>query len=202
MRQRLSSKERERDKYTSWRNDAPITDIHEALDILWLEPHSQRERHIQIANHLADPAKPELHADWYTEGDSGGDMSGWHYFQIDPALVKKLRDEEYLEPRKILFMGGFYLEHEKLVLSEKGKAERKRLQEEKKQAAIKLMRPGIYETLPPPYDENRVFGEREYHGYGGRLYFTFRMLNGDEVRVFPDTAETEVKSAKKAAAGA
>lgn len=197
---RKPSAERRRGEHSTWYNDEPITDLHEALDLLWLERNSVRERYLQIHNSLADPSKPEIHADWYTEGDSGGDMSGWYYFQIDPELAKQLQKEELVEPRKVLYMGGFYLEHEKLVLSGKGKEKRERLNREKKEAAIKLMRPGVYEKLQPLYDERRVFPEREHFlsfgsGYG-RLAFTFYMLNGDEVYIFPDTGETEIEFAK------
>ncbi len=197
---RKSSAGRKRDKYTSWYNDEPIADLHEALDMLWLERNSVRERYLQIGDSVVDPSKPEIHADWYTEGDSGGDMSGWYYFQIDPELAKRLQKEELVEPHKVLYMGGFSLEHEKLVLSAKGKERREQLHKEKKAAAIKLMRPGIYEELLPLYDEHRVFPEREHFmsfgsGYG-RLYVTFYMHNGQEVYVFPDTRKSVIVYAK------
>lgn len=196
---RPSAVNRKRGAHTYWYNDEPIVDIHEALDMLWLDQGSSSERYIAIGVEIVDLSMPELHADWYTEGDSGGDMSGWYYFRIDPELVKKLREEELLEPRKVLYMGGFYLEHDKLVLSDRGKQRREQLQEEKRAKAIKLMRPGVYEKIPPLFDEKRVYPRREHGTYGGELYFTFHMISGDVVHISPDTGKIEVIPAKKTA---
>jgi hypothetical protein len=193
---RKPSAERRRDEHTTWYNDEPITDIHEVLGVLVMERRGSLCRYIDIGPYRADTTKPELHVEWYTEGDSGGDMSGWHYLQIDPGLVKQLVDKGYVEPKKNLYLGGFSLDQEKLILSQEGIRHLKWLDGEKKRIAVSLMRPGVYEELSPLYDERRVFATRDGR-YGGKLHFKFEMLNGDEVLVFPDTNQTAVKLAEK-----
>ncbi|HVZ75974.1 MAG TPA: hypothetical protein VG934_01725 [Candidatus Paceibacterota bacterium] len=165
-----------------WMNEAPITDSLEALHVLREEWNDTGYRYISLREE-----KPEIHLGWFNEGDSGGATSGVDYLEIDPAIAKKLRDEQWVEPRRIPHWGYTEVRQDQLVLSQWGKREMERLLEEAMTSVRAQLKPGTHS------EKSDVFKDAGYgrdHGrWGGRLYFDFRTPVGEKVRMYADNGE-------------
>jgi hypothetical protein len=194
---------RRRDERTYWMNDAPVTDIHEALDLLTEPWDASGPRFLDVGYDLADGAKPEIHFEWSRERN-GQWSNGTNYLQIDSLLVEQLKNRGFVKPMEIPHMGYTETEKRKLIITDVGKKYAKLSLESKQSKAVELVRPPPYDALTPLYDPTRIFSFRESEFWGGKLYFRFEMLNGEMLKVYPDTGEFGVIPAEKkeAATGA
>jgi len=193
---------RRRDERTYWMNDAPVTDIHEALDLLTEPWDASGPRFLDVGYDLANDSTPEIHFEWSRERN-GQWSSGTNYLQIDPSLAKQLEERGFVKPMEIPHMGYTETEKRKLVITPVGKKYVQLTLEQKQRKAVELVRPRPYDALAPLYDPTRIFSSREHNWWGGKLYFSFEMMNGEKLHVYPDTEEFGVIPAEqKAATGA
>src|SRR3989344_3835161 len=154
---------RPRDEYTYWWNEAPITDVHEALHLLrpqWGDPFGEKTRYLSMR---ADP--PELHIEWFADGDSGGASSGTYYLEIALTVVEQLQRDGFVQPLQVKGYGYSYPDPNKLIIS----GEHSKFS-------------GIFESTG--------WG-RVHSRFGGRLFFDFVTPMKEKVRVYPDTKEVK-----------
>ena len=172
-----------RNKHTFWYNEKPITDLNEALHLLdypnWSDEPSYLARRDEADGW-------EIITPWYSEGDSGGDTSGNYYLQIDRALGQKLFEEKLVEPRRINYVGGFWLDDTQLVLTKDAKKRVETFHAEQRERARALLKPGVHTDLTGVPEPMRR--RREQTNYG-RLYFDFRCPNDTVCRIYPETGE-------------
>ena len=87
--------ERRRNEYTRWSNKKPVVDIYELLALL--KP--RQSGRYSDKRYLRNGRKPpELEVNWYSEGDSGGDRSGYDYYEVKPEVAEYLVREHLVEP--------------------------------------------------------------------------------------------------------
>ncbi|MES2203219.1 MAG: hypothetical protein V4474_02800 [Patescibacteria group bacterium] len=179
-----------RDQYTRWHNERPVKDIHELLELLRPGHHDSTDgRYIKIDGH-----KVEVQIGWFTYGSSGGDRSGFHYYQVEQKTVDELRKNAWVAPRRISRVGYTETQHNKLGLTNKGEGEFKRFLAEQEEKAKALLVPGKhskFSALFERYDHGRTYGKY------GELYFLFRTPMDERVRVFPRLKK--VRKLRKAA---
>lgn len=178
---------RRRDDRTYWWNDGPITDIHEALDLLQKQWGDSGKRFISTEDKKG--LGFEINLEWYREGSSGGDSSGVDHFDIKPEVVEELVKQGFVEKMRIPEMGYTYTEPYKLVMSQKGQIELERLHEEARRIAHGLLIPGKHSKFSGLFHD-AGYGRSGYRGCG-RLYYKFRTPQGEKVRVYSDTKEVE-----------
>ena len=174
-----------RSKDTSWENDAPIADLLEALDLLYEGHHVYRPKHYLSTR----KSPPEIHVEWYIDGDSGGGRSGTDYYQIDRAVSQQLIDGGFVTPRIEKGWGWSRRESEVLVLSEAGLTLREKLRDEQFQIAKAFLRPGVHSKWSSIF--NCTGSSREKMEWG-RLSFSFITPLGEKVRIYPDNGEFEM----------
>jgi hypothetical protein len=191
------SENRKRDKNTHWMNSAPVTDLHEALFLLWPTPKGRRgPRYICTDRYIVDQYKPEIHQEWHHEGGSGQmPSSGSHYLQIDPELAKYIIDTNLVVPMQIPHMGYTEIVDYKLVLSDMGIRKHQLLCEAKLEVAKIFLLPRLHVADVP-------WSRKSADGWGGKLYFDFHIFAYDEhVIVCPDDGTVEVIYPQKEATG-
>lgn len=173
----------ERDKYTRWRNELPIVDLNEALYLLAMDmrlsvevPYLTRRQQEAVGEIF------ELVVPWYTHGDSGGDQSGYYYFQIDQDLARKLVMDGLVQPTVVKYWGGSHEETNKLVISPSAHERHREFETEMLAKAETLLKPGLHTDLTGR-PCRRYYGLE--HQYYGRFYVEFEMPNGKQCRVYP-----------------
>lgn len=172
-----------RDEHTHWNNEEPITDVHEALEILSEQSPTDSD---EFRLH---PTRGKLYAweivvPWYTEGDSGGDQSGYHYYQIDETLAETLVKEGLVEKRREPRMGYTHTHNDQLVISQAGRDALDAYLTQMRAKAESLLRPGVHTDLTGKPD----YAGHDRDGYHcGKLYFEFRLPDTDRrCRVYPE----------------
>lgn len=172
----------ERDKYSHWSNQEPITDVHEVLHFLAEQSRIANEE-FHLHRTSGEEWEWELVAPWYTHGSSGGDRSGWDYYQIDPALAEQLVQDGLVTPHRIPRMGYMETRENELVLSSEGRMKVIAFDKEMRIVGEGLLTPGIHTDLT---------GTPDYRGYRreefrhGKLYYQFEMPTGGICRVYPE----------------
>lgn len=172
--------QRKRDKFTHWRNQKPIADAYELLELL--QPR-QGGRSSDSRYLRADKNPPELEVDWYREGSSGGDSSGYEYYEVKPEVVEQLVREHWVEPNVVKFWGGSNIERHKLVLSELGKISLKKHIAGQAEEARRLLIPGEHSKISGLF-EYRGYDRDGHDGEGGELYFEFETPQKERLQVF------------------
>jgi hypothetical protein len=166
-----------------WYNEGPILDLNEALELL------QRESSTTEPHHMARRFRAtewEIVIPWYSEGDSGGDQSGYYYFQIDQTLAKRLVREKLVEPRRVNYMGGHYFNDDELVISTEARRSVQAFLAEMQTKACALLIPGVHTDLT---GEIRPGLQGREQWRTGKLYYDFTTPNNERCRVYPETNE-------------
>jgi hypothetical protein len=178
---------RPRPKGDYWWNDAPITDIFEALDLLrpkWGDGFGDETRYVAM-----DESPPEIHIQWFHDGDSGGASSGVHYLEITQEVVEQLRREGLVEPLMQKGYGWARPDPMRLIISPWGKHRLREYTNETREVARKLLVPGEHSKFSGIFNDAGYGRERSHRG--GRLYFDFITPMKEKVRVYPDTKEVK-----------
>lgn len=171
-----------RGEYDHWYNDEPMTDVHEALEFLASKsPLLNEEFHLHPCSR--SEWKWELVAPWYTSGDSGGDRSGYHYYQIAQELAERLVAENLVTPRRVPQWGYTETRESELVISSTGRRVIEEFEKTMRTKAESLLRPGVHTDLTgkPVYRGFRRDGYRH-----GRLYYKFELPGGGCCQVYPE----------------
>ena len=163
-------------------NEKPVKDVHEALYLLRAQQGDKGPRYI-----FSKGDEFEIHHDWFHDGGSGSVSSGIHYLEIQRDVVGELLQKKFVQNMKILRWGSTHVDLLKFVLSELGKLELARLDEEQKTVAHSILKPGIHSQWSSIF--NYIGKGREHERWGGRLYFDFKTPIDEKVRMFPDTGE-------------
>ena len=165
-----------------WYNEeGPIRDLREALYLLNIDGSSNDPHHLAQDRDTKDW---EVVAPWYHEGSSGADTSGYDYFQIDQALAEQLVREGFVTTRRVNYMGGFYLNSDELVLSDKAREQVQKFEQDMRLKAQSLLTIGIHTDLT---GEVVSGGWGREHRLYGRMHFDFVTPNG-RCRVYPETS--------------
>ena len=178
---------RPRDEYTYWWNEAPITEVHEALHLLrpqWGDPFGEKTRYLSMR---ADP--PELHIEWFADGDSGGASSGTYYLEIALTVVEQLQRDGFVQPLQVKGYGYSYPDPNKLIISRLGTLEIEEYLMRTEEEMRKLLIPGEHSKFSGIF-ESTGWG-RVHSRFGGRLFFDFVTPMKEKVRVYPDTKEVK-----------
>ncbi|MBP7770384.1 MAG: hypothetical protein KA066_00540 [Candidatus Pacebacteria bacterium] len=170
---------RQRDKFTYWNNEKPIADIYELLELL--QP-SQSGRYSDKRYLRTDRNPAELEVDWYSEADSGGDRSGYDYYEIAPEITEHLVREHWVAPNVKKYWGGSTVEKNKLVLADWGTWALEKYIKEQAEEAKKLLVPGKHSKISGLFDY-RTYGRDGHRGEGGELYFEFETPQKERFRV-------------------
>jgi len=171
---------RQRDKFTYWNNQKPVADIYELLELL--QPiQSGRYSDKRYLRTDRDPA--ELEVDWYSEADSGGDRSGYDYYEVKLEVVEQLVREHWVEPNVKKYWGGSTVETNKLVLSELGKQSLRDYIQGQADEAMKFLMSGKYSKISDKF-YCRDHGRDGHRAEGGELYFEFETPKKKRFRVF------------------
>lgn len=174
-----------RDQYTPWFNDRPINNVHEALDFLKQQSYVSGE-----AFHLHHNREGwwELVEPWYSEGDSGGDQSGWNYYQIEEAVALQLVSAGLVAPREVPRMGYTQTIEDELVITQKGQEELAAFGARMVTIAKSMLRPGIHTDLT---GEVRQRGSGRRHRSYGPYYVRILGANDEFYRVYPELGKIE-----------
>lgn len=170
-----------------WNNAKPITDIHQALDML--RPGDSDSTDGRYLDMTEDP--PELQVGWFHDGDSGGASSGLYYYQIDPAVTKALQEEKLVEPKRVPCWGSTETRFNELVLSKLGEQKLNEYVEKLRDIARGLVIPGKH---------TKFSGVLNACGYGpcGRFYsefyFDFVTPMNEHLRVYPASKRVEPRT--------
>lgn len=173
---------RKRGKYSFWHNPETITDIHVALELLADKSGTSEPVHLRTTTEFGW----EIVLPWYTEGDSGGDRSGHHYFDVSKELAHMLRDHELVTPHIVIGWGFRRPDPSKLVLSSDGANVLEQYFANMLTRALAAIRPGIHTDLtgePPHLRRSRD------HRHSGALFFEFRTSQGQTARIYPEKNE-------------
>lgn len=165
-----------------WMNQEPLVDLHETLDLLRYESETYEPNYL---SHNVKLGVWEIVAPWYSHGDSGGDQSGYLYYQVDTKLAEQLTRDALVSGRRIEYHGGSYVNEEELVPTTAGHRRADTYWQESKTRALSLLQPGIHTDLTGE-PHGRGWG-REHRTYG-RAYFDFEAPLG-KFRIFPETNE-------------
>jgi len=190
----MSSRPR-RNEYTHWNNEQPITDLHEALHLLGMSSSSSDPHHLARRHELLGEIW-ELVASWYREGDSGGDSSGFDYFQIDQNLARELVNERLVQSHVVKYRGGSYEERDKFVISAVARERLHKLDTTLLVQAETLLRPGVHTDLTGK--PNRTASGRDRWRYG-RFFVDYVIPNGECCRVYPSEGALIVPYPSKSA---
>ena len=185
--------QRKRDKFTNWSNQEPIADVYEALEML----KSRQQGRYNDTRFLMREPQDEIMVDWYHEADSGGDRSGYDYYEIDPTIVEQLVKERWVTSNVVKFWGGSRTENHKMVISTAGKYELQKYLETTQEDAKKLVVPGKHTKFSGILN-SRGYGRDGHQGCGGELYFDFETPMQERLRVFL-TSKRVVDRAKERA---
>lgn len=170
-----------RTEHTNYSNKVPIADMHEALELLMMDGSSTDPYHLTNRKGIWEIVLP-----WYHEGSSGGDSSGFDYFQIDQELAKRLVDERKVEPRRKMRWGATDILQNELVPTRAAVRDEEVYRREMQAHAKSLLVVGLHTDLS---------GEAVSNGWGreewryGRMYFDFKMPNDNICRVYPESDE-------------
>lgn len=169
-----------RTEHTWWWNEAPITDVHEAINVLQQTGTTLRETHLA----KRDDGTYEIQVPWVHEGSSGGDTSGSFYYQLATEVAEQLLSEELVTARKVKHWGYAETRESELVLTT---AANRKLDEFKKameKKAESLLVPGTHTDLTGK--PARLGCGRDNHRCG-KLYFEYKLpQEGGRVRVYPE----------------
>lgn len=186
-----------RGEYDHWYNDEPFTDIHEVLQLLnTRSPLINEEFHLHPCPEY--DWKWEIVEPWFTSGDSGGDRSGYHYYQIAPELAERLVAECLVTPRKQKEWGYTREILDELVISAAGKTMVETFEAEMRARAESMLTPGVHTDLTgdPVYRGFRREGYRH-----GRLYYKFQLPESNDCcRVYPEEGRIVLPGAEEEAA--
>ncbi len=170
-----------RDAYSSWRNPEPFTDIHMALELLAGDSTTTEPVYLQRCQ--GEDYEWQIVLPWYTHGSSGGDQSGYDYFQIDPVLAKQLVDERLVAIRRILHLGYTEERKDQFVIDRLGKRKVEDFKREMLAKAESMLTPGVHTNLTA--EPERRGSSRDQWRYGA-LHFDFKMPLGGICRVYPE----------------
>lgn len=173
-------RQRKRTEHTFWSNQKPVADAYELLALL--QPRQSGRYSDKRCLHT-DRKATELEVDWYHEADSGGDRSGYDYYELKPGIVEQLVREHWVEPNVKKHWGGSTVEKNKLVLSEFGQASLRKYIKEQAEEAKKLLIPGKHSKISGLFDY-RTHGREGHQGEGGELYFEFETPQKERLRVY------------------
>ena len=177
-----------RNPNTYYRNEAPITDLNEALYVLSNERFGRSSRdslHLRNETVLGNRVW-EVVFPWYREGSSGGDTWGQDYFLIADEVAAALIAEHLVAPLRILHMGYTETDEKRLVLSEHGKERLAEFEMQMQAEAQSMLIPGVHTDLSLKL-EHAGWGRDGYQC--GRFYADFKTPNEDIVRVYPEQNE-------------
>ncbi len=174
---------RQRTKYSHWYNDAPITNLYEALDTLSSENSSRRSVHLRKRDSEAGEGY-EIAYPWYREGCSGGDTSGTDYYDIDTALAEELIRERLVQPNRVPQWGYTETRENELVLTQAAEQKLELFEKEMERKAESMLTPGIHTDLSGR--PKRLCRNRD--GFRcGKLYFEYELPEErGVVRVYPE----------------
>jgi hypothetical protein len=159
-----------------------MTDLHEALEFLSsTSPVAGDEFHLH--RFPFTDCEWELVAPWFTSGSSGGDRSGYHYYQIDPVLATELVKEGFVEKRRVRGWGYTRVVEDELVITEAGRQKLEAYLKEMRAKAESLLKPGVHTDLTGEVDHA---GHNRDGYHCGKLYFEFRIPNQGRCRVYPE----------------
>ena len=174
---------RKRSENTNWWNDGPITDEHEALQVLKKEWRGPDPIYLSLK-----AEQPEICQELHRQGDGGRASSCYiEYLEIDPKLAEQLIKESYVAPMRIPHMGYTETVRDKLVLTRTGEHRLETLNREKERLAQSLPVAGEHSKFSSIFELSK--SEREHGRRGGKLYFEFVTPIKERVRVYPDTKE-------------
>ncbi|MEK7068188.1 MAG: hypothetical protein AAB964_00030 [Patescibacteria group bacterium] len=180
---------RERDKYSHWENEKPVTDFYEALELL----RNKQQGRYSDERYLIGGPTPEILVDWYREADSGGDRGGIDHYEIDNAVFEEIVRQGCVSPNVVKFYGGSRTEHHKLVLNKVGRDKFEHFLDLRQNEAKKLVIPGEHTKFSGVLNP-RGYGREGYQGYGGELYFEFETPMNERLRVYPDSKRVVPKA--------
>jgi hypothetical protein len=184
-----------RTEHTRWQNDSPITDMFEAIEILQTTGTTLRETHLQARPKEAGDGY-EICVPWARDGSSGGDTSGTHYFQVDSALVEKMKEERLLTPYIEKYWGGSRVIEDQLVLTTHANMEHETFWKDMKKKAESMLKPGVHTDLT---GKPKRLGSGRDGFQCGKLYFDYE-LPGErgKVRVYPQEDRLVMPEEKQA----
>lgn len=171
-----------RNDHSRWNNPEPFADAHQVLELLLKDSATGEPSYVHNCKGKEE-FDWEIIESWYSQGSSGGDRSGYHYYQIDPELAERMKGEGLVEPQKILYPGYTVTEEKQLVISPKGIEQLREYRSAMREKAESLLVPGIHTDLT---------GEIKYRGYSrdtfgyGALYYEFEMPTGGRCSVYPE----------------
>lgn len=171
-----------RDAYSRWKNPELFTDIHTVLQLLNSKSPTRTPTHLHEC-HKGSDFEWEIIVPWYTQGDSGGDQSGYDYFQIEKSLAERLVTEGLVHPRTQVGRGYTTSIKDELVISTLGKEMIEGFQKDMRAKAESMLTPGVHTDLTgkPMY-----LGSSREHWRYGPLYYEFEMPSGGSCRVYPE----------------
>ena len=175
-----------RTEHTYYCNDAPITDLYEAIYLLSREQTSNEPLYLvkdlrTFGGQLAVPnGGYELIVPWYNHRGYGSE--GIDYYQIDQGLAQQLVDEKFVVPRQVKHWGYTETKTDEFVLSHAARGKLETFEKEMEKKAESMLTPGIHTDLTGK--PKRVAWRRD--GFRcGKLYFDYELPRGGTVRVYP-----------------
>lgn len=184
-----------RTEYTFWMNDEPYTSLYTVLELLAAQSQTYEPHHLHRCDGK-DGFDWEIVVPWYSHGCSGGDQSGHHYYQFDPAIAERLVEYELVTPHKEVGWGYTTEVKDKLVISSKGSEELRRFMHDMRTKAESLLKPGVHTDLTGTIDYRGY--SRDDHG-SGPLHFLFEMPTGGRCRVYPEEEKIVLPEVEAAA---
>lgn len=170
---------RRRSEYTYWENQHPVADPYELLSLLRSRQSGRYSDERHLHPHLTPP---ELHLKWHREGSSGGDTSGYDYYEVATEVATHVVRERWVEPHVHKFWGGSTVEKDKLVLSRFGlESLRKHIDTQEKEAK-KLIVPGEHTKFSSVFNY-REHGWHSQDGEATELCFEFTTPMDERIRV-------------------
>lgn len=171
-----------RTEHTFWMNDKPYTNIYVVLELLAAQSQTYEPHHLHRCRGN-EGFDWEIVVPWYSSGCSGGDTSGHHYYQLDPAVAEQLVKDELVTAHMEKHWGYTTEEKDKLVISHRGSEELRLFMHDMRTKAESLLKPGVHTDLTGKVD----YRGHDRDDYGsGPLHFLFEMPTGGRCRVYPE----------------
>lgn len=170
---------------TTFYNETPITDVHEALDVFFVEQTHRMPMHLYRGLNKKNPDY-RLVIPWHRDGSSGGDTSGENYFQIDPVLAEQMIAERLVVPRKDIGWGYTRDDPERFVLNYLGEQKSKAFDKAMLAKAESMLTVGVHTDLAGK-PMRTSYGREGYRC--GRFYVDFKTPHEETCRVYPEQEE-------------
>jgi hypothetical protein len=167
--------------HSHWYTEEVFTDINAVLQLLRAESPTYEPNHIE--RNRGGDCEWQIVVPWYTQGDSGGDRSGYHYFQIDPDLVKQLIADGLVQKRTDPRIGYTYTYDNEFVVSQAGRDQSRRFESEMQAKAERMLKPGVHTDLTGKPERR---GSGRDHWRFGKYYLIFELPGGNYCKVYPE----------------